>query len=57
MTDDKVIHFTGKTLGEGVVSVEYTSQNVVVCGVLINRPPSIAPSQWIDFWKHAQGRE
>lgn len=35
----------------GVPEIIAGTHEVTVCGVSIKRPDSIAPSQWLDFWK------
>ncbi len=34
----------------GVPSVVVDTNYVVVCGVRVDRPSTIAPSQWLAYW-------
>lgn len=44
-----------KTTALGAPHIEVTASDVRVCGVRVERPPAIAPSQWIAFWETKQG--
>jgi hypothetical protein len=35
----------------GVPEIVVTPNDVTVCGVRVERPSSIAPSQWLAFWR------
>ena len=46
-----------RTSGLGKPEIIVEANWVMVCGVQVLRPPSIAPSQWLCFWQRAIGDE
>lgn len=41
----------------GIPKIEVSSDRVIVCNQVVNRPASIAPSQWLEFWRRVTGEE
>jgi len=41
----------------GTPEIVVTTHDVTVCGTLITRPASIAPSQWLRFWDFVTHKE
>ncbi len=39
------------SVGSGRPEIIATSQDVSVCGVRVERPEGIAPSQWLGYWR------
>lgn len=34
-----------------MIKAEFTYEDVIVAGVVIKRPSSISPKQWVDYWE------
>lgn len=47
---------TPTTSGLGKPQIDVTTNEVVIMGTRIERPPTIAPSQWLKFWESVAKR-
>jgi hypothetical protein len=45
------------TCNTGKPTIECGYSHVIICGQAVQRPDSISPKQWMDFWERLIARE